>query len=211
MKGGIYKITNLITKDFYIGQSTNLESRKRSHWYKLSCNKHCNILLQSSWNKYGKENFRFEILLYCEPFEMVRYEQNLIDMLKPQFNMIPVIGSGYPFPKEVKDKMSESHLGKHFSEETIKKLRRLNLYPFPKIVTRDDKETLYRTGLYKHCAICSRIGFSYYGICKRCLKTHGKNEPWIKELRNLTINYEHIDKEIIDNFSHRNIFFSEIF
>ena len=32
MSSGIYKITNLITQDSYIGSSVNLNSRKRTHF-----------------------------------------------------------------------------------------------------------------------------------------------------------------------------------
>lgn len=35
--GVIYKVTNLINKKVYIGQTIDLEQRKRNHKYILSC------------------------------------------------------------------------------------------------------------------------------------------------------------------------------
>jgi group I intron endonuclease len=59
---GIYKITNLINAKVYVGQSQNLNSRKKSHFYWLNRDRHHNDYLQKSYNKYGKENFIFEMI-----------------------------------------------------------------------------------------------------------------------------------------------------
>lgn len=67
---GIYKITNLKNNKIYIGSSSNLKQRLRQHRSFLKLNEHCNKHLQSSYNKYGIENFKFEILETTE-------EQNL--------------------------------------------------------------------------------------------------------------------------------------
>jgi len=56
---GIYKITNLVTGDCYIGSAVNLNSRKRTHFANMNLDKHPNKHLQSSYNKYGKETFSF--------------------------------------------------------------------------------------------------------------------------------------------------------
>lgn len=61
---GIYKITNLITGDFYIGSSISLKQRKGAHFTALKHNKHYNDYLQNTVNKYGLENFRFEVIDY---------------------------------------------------------------------------------------------------------------------------------------------------
>lgn len=59
---GIYKITNLINLKVYIGQSDRLNDRKREHFYRLKRNEHNNEHLQKSYDKYGEENFIFEII-----------------------------------------------------------------------------------------------------------------------------------------------------
>lgn len=67
---GIYKIENIINKKVYIGQSKNIPIRFSNHKYELNNNKHPNSHLQRAWNKYGKENFTFEVLCECKPNEM---------------------------------------------------------------------------------------------------------------------------------------------
>jgi group I intron endonuclease len=59
---GIYKITNLINNKVYIGQTYRLNEREREHLYRLERNEHHNEYLQKSYNKYGKDNFKFEII-----------------------------------------------------------------------------------------------------------------------------------------------------
>jgi group I intron endonuclease len=63
---GIYKITNLKNGKVYIGQSDNLNERKKTHFYRLERNQHHNEHLQKSYNKHGENNFVFEVLEECE-------------------------------------------------------------------------------------------------------------------------------------------------
>lgn len=60
MVGYIYKITNKITNQNYVGQTIDINRRKRTHFNTLRSNTHDNPKLQASWNKYGEENFEFE-------------------------------------------------------------------------------------------------------------------------------------------------------
>ncbi len=59
---GIYRILNTKNNKFYIGSSTNLRKRLYEHYRELSQGIHCNKHLQSSWIKYGKDGFKFQIL-----------------------------------------------------------------------------------------------------------------------------------------------------
>jgi len=63
---GIYKIINLKNNKVYIGQSKNIYKRCEEHKHNLNINKHKNIHLQNAWNKYGEDNFLFEIIEICE-------------------------------------------------------------------------------------------------------------------------------------------------
>lgn len=62
---GIYKIVCKVNNKMYIGQSTNIKSRWKQHIGMLNGNYHINIHLQSAWNKYGEDNFIFEIIEEC--------------------------------------------------------------------------------------------------------------------------------------------------
>lgn len=66
MNSGIYIIRNLANDKVYIGKSKNIKQRKNTHFSALKLNKHNNQHLQNSYNKYGKNNFEFDVLEYCE-------------------------------------------------------------------------------------------------------------------------------------------------
>lgn len=62
----IYKITNLVNKKIYIGQTINgISKRWNSHLHKTGCRFLHNAIL-----KYGKENFKIEPIEYCEESEL---------------------------------------------------------------------------------------------------------------------------------------------
>lgn len=61
---GIYKIVNVINNKIYVGSAVNLVGRKHTHFSLLRNNKHPNKHIQSAFNKYGSQNFYFEIIEY---------------------------------------------------------------------------------------------------------------------------------------------------
>ena len=63
---GIYKIVNLITGKYYVGSTKSFETRKTCHFSRLRNNNHTNKHLQNAYNKYGADNFKFEIVEYVE-------------------------------------------------------------------------------------------------------------------------------------------------
>jgi group I intron endonuclease len=65
MISGIYCIENLLNNKKYIGKAKDINSRREYHFSRLKNNKHDNEYLQKSWNKYGKDNFNFNILEEC--------------------------------------------------------------------------------------------------------------------------------------------------
>lgn len=69
-KPGVYKITNLITDKIYIGSAVRIRSRKNDHYSRLRRSLHHNPHFQKSWNKYGEDNFCFEVLEYCSKKEL---------------------------------------------------------------------------------------------------------------------------------------------
>ena len=125
MKQGIYKITNLINDKFYIGSAINFTNRWNAHVWHLRNNKHINKHLQSSWNKYGENNFKFEVIDIIENSNLlIRKEQAYMNILKPNYNICKIAGSilGIKRSEETKKKMSESLKGRIISKETRDKI-----------------------------------------------------------------------------------------
>lgn len=118
---GIYKITNVLNGEFYIGQSKDVNIRLKHHYKRLQANGHKNKHLQYAWNLYGECNFIFTHLLYCETYELTRYEQAFVNILKPQYNiLIECVDSslGYKHSEETKKLLSEMKTGKAGSLHT---------------------------------------------------------------------------------------------
>ena len=59
---GIYKITNNINGKVYIGQSNNIQRRFSEHQTKGESSR---IPIDVAIQKYGKENFSFEVIEEC--------------------------------------------------------------------------------------------------------------------------------------------------
>ena len=78
---GIYKITNVINGMIYIGSSVELKKRIAQHKSDLRNNRHHSPRLQNSFNKYGEENFVFEIIeeLDCDRETLREVEQHYLD------------------------------------------------------------------------------------------------------------------------------------
>ena len=90
---GVYSITNLKNGKVYIGSSKNISDRWWHHKYDLRLNKHSNIHLQRSYNKYGEDSFKFQVLEYCEENERHALEENYINAYKKHqkvYNIAPV-------------------------------------------------------------------------------------------------------------------------
>lgn len=71
---GIYKITNKINHKVYIGQSIDIKRRWRSHRESFENNTKDTILIKAV-QKYGIENFIFEVLEECDVNELDSKEQ----------------------------------------------------------------------------------------------------------------------------------------
>ncbi len=121
---GIYKGTNIVNKKHIIGQSVNIYHRWVEHKCYLRKNKHPNPHLQYAWNKYGEQNFKFEIILECPEEKLNEEEIRLIKEYNSNdrrygYN-IEEGGNGHPCSEETKRKMSKAH--KNISEETKRKI-----------------------------------------------------------------------------------------
>ncbi len=82
LKRGVYKIVNISTGKYYVG-STIMTFLKR--WYHhqslLRSGKHKNTYLQNSYNKYGDNDFEFQIIEVCDKDQCLVREQYWLDKL----------------------------------------------------------------------------------------------------------------------------------
>jgi group I intron endonuclease len=133
-KRGIYKITNLTNRKVIIGQSRNLLHRWYSYKHKLRKNIYHNPYLQNAWNKYGEQNFKFEVIVECPKEKLDKEEIRLIKIYNStdrQFGYnIEEGGNRHKnCSEETKQKMRKAKLGiydgnknpmfnKHHSEES---------------------------------------------------------------------------------------------
>lgn len=85
---GIYKITNNITNNEYVGQSVNIEKRWKDHKKEaFNENSHCyEYPLYKAIRKYGIENFTFVILEECLVSELNEKEKYWIKYYDTFFN-----------------------------------------------------------------------------------------------------------------------------
>lgn len=87
---GVYKITNKITCDFYIGSSKNIKQRWAGHKCVSVWKRHPNSGLYKDMVQYSLDNFIFEIIE--ETTELRNREQYWIDKLNPTYNNYRVEG-----------------------------------------------------------------------------------------------------------------------
>ena len=131
---GIYLIRNKIDNKVYIGQSVDLKRRIQTHKCKLKNNKHRNIYLQNSFNKYGGKNFEFIIIEECLGKELDKKEQYWIkkfDSMNREkgFNRESGGNLGRVFSIERKEKLKgkgNPMYGKHHTKEFIQKITEIN-------------------------------------------------------------------------------------
>jgi group I intron endonuclease len=145
---GIYKITNIINGNFYIGSSSNIQKRRQKHFRYLRNGRHENKHLQNAFSKYGELAFVFEIIKYVEQSRLLEEEQLLLNehFGKPYFyNICGTAGSPsvkgriktelhrekiaqsvkqfYEQNPLHKQKLAEYKLGTSIPEETRQKMR----------------------------------------------------------------------------------------
>lgn len=125
---GIYIIVNLINNKMYIGFCQNFKSRFGDHKSCLLNNRHKNDYLQKAYNKYGSENFIFEILEYCKREDLALKEHYWCNLLNTHnrnigYNIQPTHPDNLKFhSEETKLKIRNNTKGIKKSEETKRRM-----------------------------------------------------------------------------------------
>ena len=83
---GVYKITNTVTGDFYIGSSKDVKRRWAHHKYPSVWKNNPNNPMYLDIQKYGVEKFNLQILAEVETEHLKETEQKFIEKLKPTYN-----------------------------------------------------------------------------------------------------------------------------
>lgn len=107
MTGYIYQIENLTNHKSYIGQTNNIERRKKEHFSALRGKRHENKHLQAAWDKYGEQEFHFRFWQFdnITQEELNKLECEYIekyDSLNNGYNLVPG-GGKPPLHKKVED------------------------------------------------------------------------------------------------------------
>jgi len=128
-KSGIYCIQNIVNNKVYIGKSINIYRRIKSHIGSLNMNfrKHENEYLINSWNKYGRENFKYFVLEYLEINEKLLEERELYWI--KQYDSLNRL-KGYNLRTDINSKCI-------VSESTRKKCSERNILRFSKQEEKD--------------------------------------------------------------------------
>lgn len=126
---GIYKIECVNDKKIYIGQSINIKQRFQQHISDLKANRHKNEHLQNAVNKYGIQNFKFDVLVELKETE---YSKEKLDQLEIEIikkynsntrdNGYNIDNGGNSIGKiseETKHKLSIVNLGKKHKPHSI--------------------------------------------------------------------------------------------
>ena len=136
---GIYSFTNKTTGKRYIGQTVYLNGRKGDHLLNLRRNQHDNDYLQKAFNKYGEEDFIFEVLEVVPKLEdgindkvkLTEREQYWMDFYKSYeedfgYNINPSASinymSGRTHTPEARKKISEAAKLRIVPQETRDKI-----------------------------------------------------------------------------------------
>lgn len=178
---GIYKIVNLANGKVYIGQTgQNFQRRYWHHQWKLRNNSHDNKYLQNAWNKYGEDNFSFEVVEITTKDSLDEREKFWIEHYRNTVGCYSIQDGGQPHDltryitpemrKLVGEKNRQRLLGSKASEETRKKMAktRKGKHPIRKndVLTPEQAKQVKQmliSGI-KSKDICSCLEIPYKGV-----------------------------------------------
>lgn len=152
---GIYCIKNKVNSKVYIGKGFNARKRIMEHLSDLKRNAHVNKHLQSSYNKYGANNFEIYLLEKLpsdtSPEDLIIREQYWIDECDKNLiynKILDVINhNGNSFlnknhSEETRTKMSLAKVGKYFGSNNPNFGKKASLQTRVKMATKNSQTKL---------------------------------------------------------------------
>jgi len=174
----IYKITNIINNKIYIGSASFYDKRKGTHISRLRNNTHKNRYLQSSYNKHGENNFKFEIIEYVNSQrQLLNREQYWLDLTECYnrnigYNISKTAGSnlGNKMSEESKKKIGDFWRGKKFSKERIEQLKKDRTLEQGKAVNVFDNDMNLLYTFESMSETSRKLSVSIASISRQCKK-----------------------------------------
>ena len=119
-KSGIYMLTNKLTGDIYVGQSSDISNRFKNYFNLSYLKSKKGLIISRALIKYGYSNFSLIILEYCNKSDLSKREQYYFDKLEPQYNILKIAGSskGFNHSDETKAKISKALKGIYIGEKS---------------------------------------------------------------------------------------------
>ena len=121
---GIYKITNTITGDFYIGSSKDVKRRWAAHKCKSTWKERPNNPLYLDMQKYGVDKFDFQVIAEVEIDSLKETEQQFIEKLQPTYNNYNANGWDIERRKEYQKEYQKSNKGKESHRKANNKYKK---------------------------------------------------------------------------------------
>ena len=113
----VYKITNTVTDDFYIGSSKNVKRRWMQHKCQSTWKQHLNNPMYLDMQKYGTDKFELQILEEVEPEQLKETEQKFIEILNPAYNSNRANGWDIERYKEYQIEYYQQNREKHIEHQ----------------------------------------------------------------------------------------------
>ena len=114
---GVYKITNTVTGDFYIGSSKDINRRWRDHKKPSVWKNHPNNQMYLDIQKYGSDKFDLEVIEVVEEGKLKETEQKFIELLNPTYNSNRANGFDFERYKEYQKEYQKSNKRKEYQKE----------------------------------------------------------------------------------------------
>lgn len=172
---GIYQIVNVINKKTYIGSSKNIIRRWYIHKSALKNNRHHCTYLQRSWNKHGKDAFKFEIIKEI-PFEseaqLLAEELAIIKEQMPAYN-IGGVGGG----DNLTNNPNRDDIIRRMTEGLHERISKMSDDEKKRKWSRPGKSNPNWKGGLTFCKCGNRIDSSNH-TCADCRNRSGTNNPF---------------------------------